>query len=153
MSWRQEEEQLRKRGFLAFLAVLAVALSVVLTGCGGGDGGGSGSTLKIVSDLPLQGSDRVQTEQMVRAIQFVLEQAGNKAGDYDIEFESNDDADCGRRQVGRGEVLRERPHLRRRRLDRRRHRHLQLGLRGDRYPDPERRRRWRWSARRTRTRA
>ena len=29
---------------------------------------------------------------MVRAIQFVLEQAGNKAGDYDIEFESNDDA-------------------------------------------------------------
>jgi branched-chain amino acid transport system substrate-binding protein len=82
---------LRNRGILAFLAVLAVALPVVLTGCGGG-GGGNPSTLKIVSDLPLQGSDRVQTEQMVRAIQFVLDQAGNKAGDYDIEFESNDDA-------------------------------------------------------------
>jgi branched-chain amino acid transport system substrate-binding protein len=86
---------LRNRGILALLAVLAVAFSVVLTGCGGDDdegGGGSASTLKIVSDLPLQGSDRVQTEQMVRAIQFVLQQAGNKAGDYDIEFESNDDA-------------------------------------------------------------
>src|SRR3954454_20064865 len=90
----QEEEQLRNRGILAFLAVLAVAFSVVVTGCGGDDdnGGGGGSTLKIVSDLPLQGSDRVQTEQMVRAIQFVLQQAGNKAGDYDIEFESNDDS-------------------------------------------------------------
>ena len=29
---------------------------------------------------------------MVRAIEFVLEQADNKAGDYTIEFESNDDA-------------------------------------------------------------
>ena len=29
---------------------------------------------------------------MVRAIEFVLEQANNKAGDYTIEFESFDDA-------------------------------------------------------------
>jgi branched-chain amino acid transport system substrate-binding protein len=81
---------LRKRGFLVLLAVLAVALSAVLAGCGGG--GGGGNTVKIVSDLPLQGSDRVQTEQMVRAIEFVLEQADNKAGDYTVEFESKDDA-------------------------------------------------------------
>jgi branched-chain amino acid transport system substrate-binding protein len=87
----KEEEQLRKPGFLALLAVLAVALSAGLAGCGGG-GGGGGNTVKIVSDLPLQGSDRVQTEQMVRAIEFVLKQADNKAGDYDVEFESNDDA-------------------------------------------------------------
>ena len=90
MSIPYEEEQLRKRSVLALLAVLAVGLSVVLTGCGGGDS--SPSTLKIVSDLPLQGSDRVQTTQMVRAIQFVLEQAGGKAGDYTVEFESNDDS-------------------------------------------------------------
>ncbi len=62
---------------------------MVLTGCGGSS---SPSTLKIVSDLPLQSSDRVQTTQMVRAIEFVLEQAGGKAGDYSIEFESFDDA-------------------------------------------------------------
>ena len=54
--------------------------------------GGGGDTVKIVSDLPLQGSDRVQTEQMVRGIEFVLEKAGNKAGDFTIEFESFDDS-------------------------------------------------------------
>jgi branched-chain amino acid transport system substrate-binding protein len=64
-------------------------LALVAAGCGGGDGG---QTLKIVSDLPLQGSDRVQTEQMNRAIEFVLEQAGGKAGDYTIEFEAFDDS-------------------------------------------------------------
>ncbi len=89
MSMRQEEDQLRSRGFLALLAVVAVALSASLAGCGGG---GDGKTLKIVSDLPLQGSNLVQTGQMVEAIKFVLEQADNKAGDYTIEYTSNDDA-------------------------------------------------------------
>jgi branched-chain amino acid transport system substrate-binding protein len=86
---RQKEEQLRDRRFLALLAVLAVALPAALTGCGG-DGGGS-DTLKIVSDLPLQGSDRQQTAQMNNGIRLVLEQAGNMAGDYEIEFEAFDD--------------------------------------------------------------
>ena len=80
---------MRNRGLIAFLAVLAVALSVVLAGCGGG---GGGNTVKIVSDLPLQGSNLVQTGQMVDAIEYVLEQAENKAGDYTVEFESFDDA-------------------------------------------------------------
>jgi branched-chain amino acid transport system substrate-binding protein len=64
-------------------------LALVAAGCGGG---GDGKTLKIVSDLPLQGSDRVQTEQMNRAIEFVLSQADGKAGDYTIEFEAFDDS-------------------------------------------------------------
>jgi branched-chain amino acid transport system substrate-binding protein len=80
----------RKRTAFIVFGSLVTALALVAAGCGGG--GGDGETLKIVSDLPLQGSDRVQTEQMVRAIEFVLEQAGNKAGDYTIEFESFDDA-------------------------------------------------------------
>jgi branched-chain amino acid transport system substrate-binding protein len=80
---------LRKRGFLALL-VLAVASAVVFAGCGGDDGGGK--TLKIVSDLPLQGSDREQTAQMNLAIRHVLEAADNKAGDYTIEFEEFDDS-------------------------------------------------------------
>jgi branched-chain amino acid transport system substrate-binding protein len=88
---RQREEQLKNRGFLALLAVLVVTLSVVAAGCGGDDDGG-GQTLKIVSDLPLQGSNLVQTGQMVDAIEYVIEQADNKAGDYTIEFESFDDA-------------------------------------------------------------
>lgn len=79
----------RKRtGFVA-LGSLVAALALVAAGCGGGD---DGKTLKIVSDLPLQGSNLVQTEQMVQAIEYVLELAENTAGDYTIEYESFDDA-------------------------------------------------------------
>ncbi len=95
-----------KRKVLWLLALLVAALALVAAGCGGDDnessgdttagdtsgGGGSGKTVKIVSDLPLQGSDRVQTSQMVRAMEFILKQANNKAGDYTIEYESMDDA-------------------------------------------------------------
>jgi len=52
----------RKKVFILLGFVVAV-LAFVAAGCGGG---GSSNTVKIVSDLPLQGSDRVQTEQMVR---------------------------------------------------------------------------------------
>jgi branched-chain amino acid transport system substrate-binding protein len=96
----------KKRGWLALLALLIAALALVAAGCGGdddeeagdtaaatdGEGGAEGQTVKIVSDLPLQGSDRVQTEQMVRAIEFVIEQNDGKAGPHTIEFESFDDA-------------------------------------------------------------
>ncbi len=86
-----EEDSLsvKKRVSLAASGLVA-ALALVAAGCGGGDDGGE--TLKIVSDLPLQGSNLVQTGQMVDAIEYVLEQADNKAGDYTIEFESFDDA-------------------------------------------------------------
>jgi branched-chain amino acid transport system substrate-binding protein len=100
---RQREEQLRKRALWSFLALLVAALALAAAGCGGDDegggeaattegGGGGGKTVKIVSDLPLQGSDRVQTTEMVDAIKFVLEQNNNKAGDFSIEFQSFDDA-------------------------------------------------------------
>jgi branched-chain amino acid transport system substrate-binding protein len=77
---------------IALLGLLVAVFALVAAGCGGDDGGGGGDTVKIVSDLPLQGSDRVQTEQMVRGIEFVLEKAGNKAGDYTVEYESFDDS-------------------------------------------------------------
>jgi branched-chain amino acid transport system substrate-binding protein len=97
-----------KRKVLWLLALLVAALALVAAGCGGDDeesggdttatetsgggGGDGGKTVKIVSDLPLQGSDRVQTEQMVRAMEFILKKANNKAGPHTIEFESFDDA-------------------------------------------------------------
>ncbi len=98
----------RKRNLLGILALLVAAFALLAAGCGGDDddgdaggaattettddGGGGGETLKIVSDLPLQGSDREQTAQMNNAIELVLEEAGNKAGDYTIEFEAFDDS-------------------------------------------------------------
>jgi branched-chain amino acid transport system substrate-binding protein len=78
-----------KRTVSVAIGSFVAALAIVAAGCGGGD---DGETLKIVSDLPLQGANLVQTEQMVAAMEYVLEQADFKAGDYDIEYESFDDA-------------------------------------------------------------
>ena len=52
---------------------------------------GSGQFL-IASDLPLEGSGRTQTSQMTRAIKFIFNQHGWKAGKYSIAYQSCDDA-------------------------------------------------------------
>jgi len=94
-----------------FLAGLAVAtFAFVAAGCGGGGGGGAPEALPsssctaieykgdgdpdyiIASDLPLQGSSRTQTGQMVAAIRYQLEQQDWKAGDYNIGYQQCDDA-------------------------------------------------------------
>ena len=80
----------RKGSGLVALGMLVALLAAIAAGCGGG--GDGGNTVKIVSDLPLQGSDREQTAQMNKAIEYVLKQADNKAGDYTIEFEAFDDS-------------------------------------------------------------
>ena len=101
--------KLKRSGvFLAGLVVAASAL--VAAGCGGGGGGGAPEALPsssctaieykgdgdpdylIASDLPLQGSSRTQTEQMVAAIRYALDQADWKAGDYNIGYQVCDDA-------------------------------------------------------------
>jgi branched-chain amino acid transport system substrate-binding protein len=46
----------------------------------------------IASDLPLQGSSRTQTLQMIAAIRQVLSQAGWQAGDHRVAYQSCDDA-------------------------------------------------------------
>src|SRR5215218_8635587 len=77
-------------------ALLGVAAVLLVLGCaggaGGGQGGGEAPTLKLVSDLPLQGSSRIETVSMVNAIKMALEQRNYKAGDIKIEYESMDDA-------------------------------------------------------------
>jgi branched-chain amino acid transport system substrate-binding protein len=106
---------LRKRGLLALFALLVASLALVAAGCGGDDnesGGGGGSIQAlpsssctgieykgdgdpdylIVSDLPLQGSSRTQTTQIVGAIRYLLDQQGWKAGDHKIAYQSCDDA-------------------------------------------------------------
>jgi branched-chain amino acid transport system substrate-binding protein len=52
---------------------------------------GSGQVL-VASDLPLEGSGRTQTQQMTRAIKFIFQQHGWKAGKYSIAYQSCDDA-------------------------------------------------------------
>jgi branched-chain amino acid transport system substrate-binding protein len=83
---------------VGILAILGVAAALLVVGCGGGAGGGQegggegGPTAKIVSDLPLQGANRQQSLTMVNAIRMAIEERGGKAGDVNIEYESQDDA-------------------------------------------------------------
>jgi branched-chain amino acid transport system substrate-binding protein len=62
------------------------------SGGGGGDGGGEAKTLTVYSSLPLQGASRPQTTAMVQGIELAIEQAGGKAGDFNVEYESLDDS-------------------------------------------------------------
>jgi branched-chain amino acid transport system substrate-binding protein len=101
----------RKRSVLVIFGLLVAVLALVASGCGGDDGGGGEVTALptsscgplqfegegdpdyiLASDFPLQGSSRTQTEQIVAAIQYELDQRQWKAGDYNIAFQSCDDA-------------------------------------------------------------
>jgi len=54
---------------------------------------GSGSPQYIIaSDLPLQGANRALTTEMTRAIAFILNQQGWKAGKFTIGYQSCDDS-------------------------------------------------------------
>ena len=81
----------------ASAAVLAV-LALVAVGCGddepsgSGDGDGAERTVTVYSSLPLQGAQRPQTTDMVKGIELALEQAGGKAGDITVRYESLDDS-------------------------------------------------------------
>ncbi len=102
-----------KNSVLAALGLLIAALALVAAGCGGDDGGsdtaevtalpsssctaieyeGDGDPdVLIASDFPLQGSSRTQTEQIVAAIRLELENREWKAGDYNVAYQSCDDA-------------------------------------------------------------
>ena len=94
---------MRRRTLLSVLVSVLSTLALLAAGCGGDDNGTSGGTagggtagggeaVKIVSDLPLQGSSAGQTETMVNAIKLYLEQIGGKAGDFTVSYESFDDS-------------------------------------------------------------
>ena len=91
---------MKRRTFLLVLVILVGAMTFLAAGCGGGEeaatgtagGTAGGKTVKIVSDLPLQGSSAAQTEQMNNAIKLYLSDIGNKVGNYTIQFEAFDDS-------------------------------------------------------------
>ena len=88
--------------WLAATGCLVAALAMGVGACGdddddggGGDAGGGGGeakTLTVYSSLPLQGASRPQTTAMVQGIELALEQAGNKAGDFTVQYQSLDDS-------------------------------------------------------------
>jgi branched-chain amino acid transport system substrate-binding protein len=85
----------------AIAALAAIALAVV--GCsssgsssssagGGSSSSASGKTVDIYSSLPLQGASTSQTVPLVNGIKLALSQAGNKAGQWTVNYQSLDDS-------------------------------------------------------------
>ncbi len=85
-------------GYRGALAVVALGLAFAACGDdggGGGGGGGGGDTgkqLTIYSSLPLQGPARTQALAAVNGAKLALEQAGGRAGTFQIAFKSLDDS-------------------------------------------------------------
>jgi branched-chain amino acid transport system substrate-binding protein len=87
-------------------SALFIALAVVGVACGDDSGSGSGATtpaggtgaaapagaLIIATDLPLQGASKDASTDTNNAISLLIEQAGGKAGAYDISMKSYDDS-------------------------------------------------------------
>ena len=83
---------------LAVSSMLIAGTAVGVAACGGGGGstGTSGSTgtksLTIYSSLPLQGASGTNSKALVNGIKLALQQAGNKAGQFTIKYQSLDDS-------------------------------------------------------------
>ena len=89
---------MRSRSMAALCCLFGV-LAMGVMACGESDSGGgggeapeSGATVNVYSSLPLQGASRPQTTAMVQGIELAVEQAGNKAGDFKVKYESLDDS-------------------------------------------------------------
>jgi branched-chain amino acid transport system substrate-binding protein len=82
--------------------LLAVAAAIAVAACGsssssssssgGSSSSSGGKTIDIYSSLPLQGASTAQTDPMVNGIKLALSQAGNKAGQWTVNYQSLDDS-------------------------------------------------------------
>jgi branched-chain amino acid transport system substrate-binding protein len=89
---------LRVPRFAAGASLLGAA-ALLISACGsssssGGDNGScvSGNTLTLYSSLPFDPTDRAQSQDVVDGEKLALQQAGNKAGKYNIKYVSLDDS-------------------------------------------------------------
>jgi branched-chain amino acid transport system substrate-binding protein len=77
----------------AVVALGAAACSSSPSSSGGGSSpASSGGTVDIYSSLPLQGASSAQTIPLVNGIKLALSQAGNKAGQWTVNYQSLDDS-------------------------------------------------------------
>jgi branched-chain amino acid transport system substrate-binding protein len=77
--------KLTKVGALAAVAVL------VLSACGT-TGGGDKGTIQIWSELPRQGSSKGQTDTIVAAIKYAIDERGGKVDGWTIKYVDQDDS-------------------------------------------------------------
>jgi branched-chain amino acid transport system substrate-binding protein len=80
-------------GCLLAGAAIAVAACGSSSSSSSGSSGASGSkTIDIYSSLPLQGASTAQTDPMVNGMKLALSQAGGKAGQWTVNYQSLDDS-------------------------------------------------------------
>ncbi|MCW2991749.1 MAG: transporter substrate-binding protein [Solirubrobacterales bacterium] len=86
---------------IAVFGCAALALGVAACGSdnnssssdsGSTSSGSAGGTVNVYSSLPLQGASKDQTGAMVQGIRLALEEAGNKAGNFTVNYQSLDDS-------------------------------------------------------------
>src|SRR5215210_631141 len=93
--YRNRGGELRKARRVTTLVLAGLLAALLMVGCGGasgGGGGGGGESIKIVSDLPLQGANRAQTTTMVNAIKLAIQQRDGEVAGLKVDYESLDDA-------------------------------------------------------------
>ena len=78
--------KLGKIGALAAVAVLA------FSACGTAGTGGDKGTIQIWSELPRQGSSKGQTDTIVAAIKYAIDEAGGKVDGWTIKYTDQDDS-------------------------------------------------------------
>ncbi|HEY5031496.1 MAG TPA: amino acid ABC transporter substrate-binding protein, partial [Actinomycetes bacterium] len=77
---------------LTGVALLAAACASSSTSTGASSSGGTGKTLIISTDLPLQGASKSASESTINAIKLYLDSIHYKAGPYTIQLQSYDDS-------------------------------------------------------------
>ncbi len=88
---------MRKARRVTTLVMAGLLAALLMVGCGGASGGGGGDSgggesIKIVSDLPMQGANRAQTTTMVNAIKLAIQQRDGEVAGLKIDYEALDDA-------------------------------------------------------------
>ncbi len=83
----------------ALMGCLLAGAAIAIAACGSssssssGSSGASGSNaIDIYSSLPLQGASTAQTDPMVNGMKLALDQAGGKAGQWKVNYQSLDDS-------------------------------------------------------------
>jgi branched-chain amino acid transport system substrate-binding protein len=90
-----EEGHILRVRWIAALACLLGVSALTVAACGDdeeGEGGQGGKNVTIYSSLPLQGSGRPQSLDVVRGMRLALKQAGNKGGSCNVTYRSLDDS-------------------------------------------------------------
>jgi len=86
----------RTTAIAAMAAVVALGAAACSSSSSGSSGSSSpassGGTVNIYSSLPLQGASSSQTGPLVNGIKLALSQAGNKAGQWTVNYQSLDDS-------------------------------------------------------------